>query len=101
VDRCRRRGSTHGCPAKGYRSCSQKVAAGGELCSAEGGVMILMVRLGEWDTFHDGCDAPATMVFRAVEDVCNGRGCEARDAKTSAVIGRLSSGLNYCFRVHF
>jgi hypothetical protein len=40
--------------------------------------MILMVRLGEWDTFHDGCDAPATMVFRAVEDVCNGRGCVQR-----------------------
>ena len=34
--------------------------------------MILMVRLGEGDTFHYGCDAPATMVFRAVEDVCNG-----------------------------
>ncbi len=29
--------------------------------------MILMVRLGEGDTFHDGCDTPATMVFRAVE----------------------------------
>ena len=34
------------------------------------------------------------MVFRAVEDVCNGRGCEAEDAKPSPVIGRYFGGLN-------
>lgn len=56
--------------------------------------MILMVRLGEGDTFHIGCDAPATMGFRAVVDVCNGRGCEAEDAKPSPVIGRFFGGLN-------